>query len=120
MTSHDPISLPEAVVRVVRLIAERANLPPDGIQALRMQLGTAAVLTCKPTMIDLLAPTLAPRVAVPDGPLPVRAVVVNDSEQSVGEILVWFKDGLLTGIEQAWYTDHPPMNWPHPDAVRLR
>ena len=37
----------------------------------------------------------------------------------VGEILLWIRDGLWIGLEQAWFTDEPPASWPDPAQVRL-
>ena len=54
--------------------------------------------------------------SVPDGPLPGNFPVYRDAEL-VGEVLVWVKNGVLSGLEFAWISDVPPTQMPHPDDV---
>jgi hypothetical protein len=69
-------------------------------------------------ILDIRARSDAPEVALPDGPLPVRAFVPN-TEEYRGEILVWVQGGRLSGLEYAWVTDDPPTRWPRPDEIEV-
>lgn len=51
-----------------------------------------------------------------DGPVPGR-FTVRDSGALVGELLVWVKNGRLSGLEFAWVTDAAPVGMPDPDDV---
>jgi hypothetical protein len=70
-------------------------------------------------MIDLDVPHVGDRIASPNGPLPLVALVVDESGSEVGELLIWIRDGWLIGLEQAWYTQEPPSDWPPPERVRV-
>jgi hypothetical protein len=52
-------------------------------------------------------------------PVPIDAAVVDEAGAPVGELLVWLKDGMLAGLEYAWYTDAAPKVLPTPDRIRL-
>jgi hypothetical protein len=91
----------------------------DGADALLDQLPATRVLGGLPTFLDLAVAPSAPRSRCPDGPLPGSAVVLDDSGQPIGEILVWVEHGYLSAVEYAWYTDEPPLEWPSPEALRL-
>lgn len=77
------------------------------------------VVSCSPTMIDFRADGSLTPLPLPDGPLPGRVVVVDERESPIGEILIWMRDGVLAGMEQAWYTDSPPVSWPKETSLRL-
>lgn len=83
------------------------------------QAAAAIVIVDSPTMLDLEVPESVQPVPMDDGPLPGSAIVYDDAERPVGEILVWVEKGRLTGLEQAWFTDEPPTQWPLPADVRL-
>lgn len=82
------------------------------------QAKSARVVRNASTMIDLDMPDSAPAVNLPNGPVPVSALVVH-SAQVVGELLLWIRNGRVIGLEQAWYTDDPPLTWPSPSQVRI-
>lgn len=103
---------------VQQLIAHVAHALSATKTVIPLQAGEAQVVLCKPTMIDVETPSSATRVTLPDGPLPIDAYVYEGG-QLTGEVLVWVKDGLLIGIEQAWYTDVPPDSWPAAADVRV-
>jgi hypothetical protein len=71
-------------------------------------------------MIDVKVPKDAPRLAVGEGPLPVRAVILGELGEEIGEVLVWIRDGELQGVEQAWYIDPTPTRWPSPNELWLQ
>lgn len=59
------------------------------------------------------------QAAVPDGPLDVGALVVDDQDEATGSIAVWIKDGWLSSLEYSWFTDDMPMDYPDSDHLRL-
>jgi hypothetical protein len=67
--------------------------------------------------VDLEVLPGAPRAFTSDRLLPTRGAVLQDNGEPGGLILVWLEDGLLAGIEYAWYTDDPPSEWPGYDAI---
>ncbi len=77
----------------------------------------ASVIGGTPTLLHLSVDKRAARSQCPDGPIPVRAVYVDDSGESAGEIVIWVKDGYLDGLEQPWYTDDPPDALPDPSRI---
>ena len=99
------------------------GVEPDGVQAvLRQLLGAAAfdgrddllaqvdaveIVGGPVTMLELRVQT-DHRAAVADGVLPVEGVVVDGEGTECGVLLVWVRDGLLSGLEYAWWTDEPP------------
>jgi hypothetical protein len=64
-----------------------------------------------PTLLDLAVRGSPQASPVRDGPIPVRTLVGTE-EALEGEILVWVKDGYLSGLEFAWFTDDPPSAFP--------
>lgn len=90
-----------------------AELGGATARALDLQARQALVIREVPgRMIDLEVPVGSPPCVCVDGPIPVRAIVVRQGGQLVGELLVWVRDGRLVGLEQAWFTDEPPERWP--------
>ena len=62
-------------------------------------------------VLDVRTRRSAAAIEAQNGPLPVRAYVMSQGEFH-GEIMLWIKDGHLSGIEYAWVTDEPPTRWP--------
>lgn len=90
-----------------------AELGGDSARVLDVQARQALVIRNVPgRMIDLEVPARSQPCDCDDGPLPVRAAIVRKGDQLIGELLVWVRDGLLVGLEQAWFTDEPPERWP--------
>lgn len=101
---------------ILALIAQATTPLGDGATGLIRQAAAATVVRSSPTMLDLAVSPEIPEVAIEDGPTPGRALIY-DGVKLVGELLVWVRAGRLIGLEQAWYTDEPPTNWPTPDRV---
>lgn len=88
--------------------------PFAGRDQLQAQLGRVAVAGGAPFQLDLV---VAAEVAPSDagtGPIPTRAVVVDDHGEPVGEVIVWVTDGYLSGLEYAWFADDMPNRLPDP------
>lgn len=96
------------------------SVPLDGVEHLREQAMQATVAGSDGPSIDLVVPNSAPRVPLPDGPLPITADVVDpNGQQYIGELLLWLKDGQLRALEYAWVTDEPPTTLPPLSSIRV-
>lgn len=88
-------------------------------EALQAQSGVVSVVGGLPTMLELSVPMGTRKATVPDGPLPVRAIVTDEAGGPIGEVLVWSTGGYLSALEYAWYTDDPPGGIPCPSRLRV-
>jgi hypothetical protein len=43
--------------------------------------------------------------------------VLNEQGEAIGSIFVWITGGRLSLLEQSWYTDEPPTDWPPLERV---
>jgi len=109
--------LPQSLKCLVKRVAHHVS--PGIEDVIDGQLTLARIARGGATMIDLDVPETAPRVALPDGPLPVRSIVHDPEGHAVGEILVWIRDGRLVALEQARFTADPPVGWPEVDDVTM-
>ncbi len=100
-----------------RRVVAKVLAAAENADALAAQLPVARVGAGTTTFLDLTVPAGVPRAGVPDGPLPVSAVVSDVDGQPLGEIIVWVEGGLLSALEYAWVTDDEPREWPAPDHV---
>lgn len=116
---HDgrELSLREAAA-LLWVLSDFADSEPDMAESLHTQVTAARVIGGTPTMLELSVPTGVPTIALPDGPLPVRAICVDESGGPTGEVIVWLVDGRLSGFEHAWYTDEPPLGFPRPGELQ--
>ena len=104
--------------RLLALVAHIVSaLPPPG-SAVSEHAAAARVVAGTATMVDVETPPHLARVPLPNGPLPIDAHVYRGGVLT-GEVLVWIRDGRLIGLEQAWFTDDPPEDWPAPADVRV-
>lgn len=71
-----------------------------------------------PTYLDLEVPPESPRSTQSNGPLPGFFAVVHRDEY-LGELLVWMKEGVLSGLEYAWVTDEAPSGMPHAEDLTV-
>ena len=92
----------------------------ESVAALHGQSNVVSVVGGLPTMLELSVPAGTRRAQLPDGPLPVRAIVNDEAGGPIGEVLVWISEGYLSTIEYAWYTDDPPIGFPCPRMLRVR
>lgn len=101
---------------LLKLIASHAE---PHARALAAQISKARVLGGIPTLLRIGVDRDETPVALPDGPLPVRALVDDRRGRPAGEVLVWIKSGYVTALEYAWVTDQPPAALPPADAIRI-
>lgn len=95
------------------------GLSDQGVaQVLYEQSLVAAVAGGPLTMLELAVPMSCKPVDIPDGPLDVRTVAIDERDEPVGEVLVWVLNGYLSTIEYAWHTDLAPTEFPPPSRLR--
>lgn len=102
---------------LLKLVASHA--PEPHARALAAQISKARVLGGIPTLLRIGVDRDETPVALPDGPLPVRALVEDRRGRPAGEVLVWIKSGYVTAFEYAWVTDKPPAALPPAHAIRI-
>lgn len=105
------------LLSMIGCVAE--HLPSDVESSLTAQAHRAVVSTeIVGRMVDVLVPTDLPSISLPDGPVrPIPAVIVES--EPAGEILVWVRSGQFVGIEQTWFGDDPPAEWPEIDTLKF-
>ncbi len=72
------------------------------------------------TLLELEVDTALPASALPNGPIPVEALVGDSAGEVEGRILIWVSDGYLAGLEFAWFTDVAPHGFPKSKQISLR
>ncbi|WP_143047127.1 hypothetical protein [Amycolatopsis xylanica] len=98
-----------------RVLSERF----DGHEQLLAQVDEAEVTALwdhGSVSVDLRVPAARGGTAR-SGPIPVRALVNDESGDLLGEVLVWVNDGKLAALEYAWYGDDMPSSWPDPANI---
>jgi hypothetical protein len=115
MSNHS--TLPAQVVQLLLALADAMG--EQGIP-LASQASAAKATAYSATYIDVRVPDSAVRGEWRDGPLDIKPLVVNELGEPIGEVLVWVNAGRMTLLEQAWFTDDPPTDWPTLDLVRIK
>ena len=116
MSPNDPfenLRLDES--EILRVLIRAAAVPCE--VELLTQVKDAKVSERSGTWLRLAVSELAPRAACPDGPLPIRGLVVDESGRTTGFLLLWLRGGLLASLEHAWVTDDVPTSLPGPDQI---
>jgi hypothetical protein len=80
---------------------------------------TRVVVGDLPSFLDLEVESSALASSFKDGPIPVRVFVGGPGEEE-GELLVWVKEGCLSGLEFAWVTDEMPAEMPPADRLLIQ
>jgi hypothetical protein len=105
-----------------RVLQHLLSLDFPGVENLRRQLSSAEVVrrwAAGQPSVDIRVPGSTQAAPIPDGPTPVRAIVVGTKGDAVGELLVWVGAGRLDALEYAWYSDDPPVELPSPAGIQL-
>jgi hypothetical protein len=105
------------VRRVLACILRRAIFP--GRVELLQQVENVDVVDGPITMLNLRVTGDALRSPCSDGPVPLSAMVTDADGIATGELLIWIKDGYLSALEFAWWTDDPPENLPSIDRIHV-
>jgi hypothetical protein len=90
-----------------------------GVEELQLQVPGTVVVGGLPTLLDLEMDKSLPSASLKDGPVQTRAIVVGSDDAPEGEILIWVRDGYLSGLEYAWVTNEPPAGFPSASRVRV-
>jgi hypothetical protein len=119
MTGHasDSGDLDRDVRELLDAVLRRASFP--GREELIRQLASVHVAGGPITMLQLRVPGEAARSHQPDGPVPGTFLVEDPSGVSIGELLIWVRDGYLDSLEYAWWTDQPPRELPTAAQIRV-
>jgi len=64
-------------------------------------------------------PDSASQSPLADGPTPARAIIVDESGELLGELIVWVRSGRLSALEYAWVTDEMPDRLPSVDEITI-
>lgn len=106
--------LPIEMVELIRVCTAGLGAAATEIMA---QAERALVVRASGTDVELQLPEDMDLMDLPDGPTPGRSFVyVGDTMAS--EVEVWVRAGRLIALEQTWYADEPPTDWPSADRVR--
>lgn len=103
------------VKKIIRHILSRSGLTDTSV--LEDQADRITSTSGPPTMTTLTIEDGA-RTQRPDGPLPVDAEVF-DNDLSLGELLLWVRDGKLDLLEFAWWSDDRPAALPTLSAIKV-
>jgi hypothetical protein len=114
LTPERPLTIREG--KAIRRVLDAAVF--EGAAELLAQIPHAEVVGGKTTWLDLRVPESVPRSTFREGHVPVRALVGADDPE--GELLLWVKDGRLSALEYAWYTDEEPTEFPSPDVIHVQ
>jgi hypothetical protein len=106
----------DRVRQLLLRVLESASFP--GSEDLRAQIPFVEVTGGPITLLDL-AVGAGPKSAARNGPIPIRAIVTSYTGEPAGELLLWVKDGYLSGLEFAWVTDQQPESLPSIDHVQI-
>ena len=107
----------EIVRTVLSHIMESAKF--DGSAELKRQVAEAVVLTSDIFFTRLAVGSDAASSSYPDGPLPIEALVVTDSGDVYGELLIWVKNGRLEGLEFPWWSEANPTELPQVNRILI-
>jgi hypothetical protein len=107
-------SLPEAVRQVLEAMSAMIE---GGGEALAEQARVARVKSLSPTYIEVDISGECPTGPWSDGPLPLSPTVLDEQGEAIGSIFVWVAGGRLSLLEQPWYRDEPPTDWPSLERV---
>lgn len=117
MTRRDgwrPLSPQEsAVIRAIVSGADNAD-----IALLADELDGALVPWAADWILDVRPLSTGQGSGLPGGPLAARAFVPNQVSYK-GEVIIWFTDGHLSGLEYAWISDELRTRWPLPNEMEI-
>ncbi len=109
--SHEETQLLEYLLRkdVPHVETLRAQIPLTSVLG-TWQAGSASV--------NLSVAQEAVPAPLPDGPLPGEVWAYAADGATLGTVLLWVVDGVLSAVEYGWVTDDPPAHLPPVSALR--
>lgn len=109
----------EQVTRQVRELLDciLGQLDFPGSDEMRQQARSVYVVGGPITMLDLCVKDPSPASEFREGPAPMSVTVTHTSGEAVGELLLWLKNGYISALEFAWWTNDPPARLPNLDRV---
>ncbi|WP_454789956.1 hypothetical protein [Mycolicibacterium lutetiense] len=116
MTGQQWRAISPAEAAVVVAILSGSNVAEATTMAVNINCAQVSVETG--WILDIINRHNDISIDIPDGPFPGRAFVPNSVDYR-GEVILWMKDGKISGLEYAWITDEPPTRWPHPDEMQI-
>jgi len=97
-----------------RVILRILDADFDGAETLRRQVGEAFAIRHwiegLPS-IDIMVGETTPAAPCRVGS-PITRTVIDDSGIPIGFVMLWVKEGRISGLEYAWLTDDPPTDLP--------
>jgi len=69
-------------------------------------------------MLELRVGEATAASVLTEGPIPMSAVVSDETGSAIGELFVWV-GGYISALEFSWWTDEPPEHLPTSDRVRI-
>lgn len=104
-----------------RVILRILDADFDGADTLRQQVGEAFAtrhwiegLPSIDIMVAETSPAAPGRVRSP-----MTRTVINDSGIPIGFVMLWVKEGRISGLEYAWVTDNPPTELPPDEWITI-
>lgn len=117
LTPNEHRPLNETERGILDAILRRVDIP--GADLLRDQIAVTLVTGGRPTSLNLSVGPGRPAADVPDGPLPIDALVEDEEGTYMGMIHVWIESGYLSAIEFGWVTDATPTELPPREWLRF-
>ncbi len=111
-----PLSGPETELLLYLLRKDAAHA-----EVLRAQLPFTSVLGTwqeGSASVNLSVSAEAVPADLPDGPLPGQVWAYDADGSTLGTVLLWVVDGVLSAVEYGWVTDTPPAALPPVSALR--
>lgn len=109
--SEDPKAgdqLPESIVDLIVRTTEGLGAASELIER---QARAARVVRFSATDIDVVVPQHSESIPLANGPITSYGIL-DEAGSVVGQVLIWVSNGMFIGMEQDWYTEETPSNWP--------
>ncbi len=122
---HPPVRVPPRALSeheraVLALLLAAAGPGTEALVAQLDQTRVVAQWAQGSASVDLTVDDDVPRAPQYAGLLPITANVVDESDQQVGELLVWISAaGTLAALEYAWIGDESPTALPRLERIQL-
>ncbi len=95
--------------------------PTPEVEVLRAQLPLTSVLGTwqeGSASVNLSVAAEAVPADLPDGPVPGQVWAYAEDGSTLGTVLLWVVDGVLSAVEYGWVTEEPPAHLPPVSRLR--